>query len=72
MLVVSEPQFRVTMPTGNWTKGRLLGDEADNTPFFYAGSTARVRSATNGGSGPRFLRCPARPHSRPGSRSVIC
>ncbi len=48
VLVVGEPQFRVAMLTWDKTKGRLLGDEADNIPFFYAGFAGRVRSATDG------------------------
>ncbi|WP_334559725.1 hypothetical protein [Micromonospora sp. CPCC 205561] len=48
VLVVGEPGFRVAMLTWDKTKGRLLGDEADNIPFFYAGFAERVRGAANG------------------------
>lgn len=48
MLVVGEPRFRVAILTWDKTKGRLLGDEADNIPFFYAGFAGCVRSATDG------------------------
>lgn len=48
VLVVGEPRFRVAMLTWDKTKSRLLGDEADNIPFFYAGFAGQVRSATDG------------------------
>lgn len=48
VLVVGEPRFRVAILTWDKTKGRLLGDEADNIPFFYAGFAGCVRSATDG------------------------
>lgn len=48
VLVVGEPGFRVAMLTWDRTKDRLLGDKADNIPFFYAGFAGRVRDAPNG------------------------
>lgn len=48
VLVVGEPSYRVAMLTWDKAKGRLLGDEADNIPFFYQGFAARVRGAANG------------------------
>ncbi len=48
VLVVGEPEWRVAMIAFDKIKGRLLGDEADNIPFFYAGFAGRARNAEAG------------------------
>lgn len=48
MLVVGEPEYHVALLAADKVRGRVLGDEADNIPFFYEGFAARVRSATPG------------------------
>ncbi|MEM9807658.1 MAG: hypothetical protein AAF959_20530 [Cyanobacteria bacterium P01_D01_bin.56] len=48
VLVVGEPSCRIAiMPFGK-VKGRLLGDETDNIPFFYDGFAGSARQAEPG------------------------
>ena len=43
VLVVGEPACRVAILAWDKCRGRLLGEEADNIPFFFAGFAERVR-----------------------------
>jgi hypothetical protein len=48
VLVVGEPDFRVSILTWDKVRGRIGGDSGDNIPFFYTGFAERVRSASAG------------------------
>ena len=48
VLVVGEPEFKVSIMTFGKVHGRLSGDEADNIPFFYKGFSERVKTAEKG------------------------
>lgn len=48
VLVVGEPEFRVSLMTWDKVRGRLPGDEGDNIPFFYTGFAERARRAEPG------------------------
>jgi hypothetical protein len=48
VLVVGEPEHRVSMLTWDKVRGRLSGDEADNIPFFYRGFAKQVGVAVAG------------------------
>lgn len=48
ILVVGEPDFRISMITWDKIRGRISGDLGDNIPFFYAGFAERVKSARPG------------------------
>ena len=48
VLVVGEPDYHVALMAFEKVRGRVLGDEADNIPFFYEGFASRVRSAIPG------------------------
>ena len=48
LIVVGQPDYRIAIITFNKVKNRLLGDKADNIPFFYSGFANAVRKAEVG------------------------
>lgn len=48
VLVVGEPDYKIAILTFDKVRGRLLGDQADNIPFFYDGFAALARIAKPG------------------------
>lgn len=48
VLISGEPERRIAFAAWSKVRGRLLGDAANNIPFFYAGYSQRAASAPRG------------------------
>ncbi len=44
VLVWGAPRYHVALTGWSKARGRLLGDRADNIPFFYAGFSERIKN----------------------------